>query len=373
MTIQNPVETFKQEYLEKAISKSKEVYEFTREFQKAFPIESIPKMTLEEYLYIPYDEYNPSDSFCSRIWREATIMSSKGDIRTNMFGIYMLNNKTHIFGKYLEPFGDDIGAAYEYLRNEIYRLLTEVEKGNYEAAAECPINRAFRYKLLEIYFPDTFIHVHTESTLNDYCDCVGVAYDPKQEQIYRNLALAEWRDSVPEISDWNNSVLMSFCDWLWRRNIKIDGSAFTVDTTKLAKELENEINEVASEGIEKEAIVKVRVNQDVFRNLLLKKYGKCCLCGVSEHKLLVASHIKPWSECEPEERLDVNNGFLMCPNHDKLFDQGWISFDNNGKIVISEALSQLERVYMNVNDDMQISLSDGNRKYLEYHRNNVLV
>ncbi len=370
---QNPIETFKKEHLAEALKKSREVYEFTKNFQETFPIEAIPNLTLEDYIYVPYDEYNPSNSFCSRIWREANIMSSKGDIRTNTFGIYMMNNQPHIWGKYLDPFGDDVEAAFKYLKDKIYNLLTEVERDNYDAVVVCPINRAFRYKLLEIYFPDKLIHVHTESTLNYYCDCVGLTYDPKQEQIYRNLALVKWRDSVPGISDWNNSVFMSFCDWLWRNRIRIDGGSYTVDSTKLAIELDDEIGEVASEGIEKEAIVKVRVNQGVFRELLLKKYSKCCLCGVSERKLLIASHIKPWSECKPEERLDVNNGFLMCPNHDRLFDQGLISFDDQGKIIISDSLSQIDAVFMNVNTDMKIGVNEVNRKYLNYHRNYILL
>ena len=217
------------------------------------------------------------------------------------------------------------------------------------------------------------MHVHTEGTLNCYCDCVGVVYDPAEEQVYRNLALAKWRDSVPEIHDWDNSVLMSFCDWLWRSNTKIDGSALVVDTTKLAIRLEEEIDEIAPEGIEKQSIVNVRVNQGVFRDLLLKKYTKCCLCGVNNPKLLIASHIKPWCYSNSNEKLDVDNGFLMCPNHDRLFDLGFISFSDSGQIIISDDIDDVSRVFMNVNDKMTIELSDGNRNYLAFHRDNVFL
>ena len=54
------------------------------------------------------------------------------------------------------------------------------------------------------------------------------------------------------------------------------------------------------------------------------------------NELLVASHIKPWSISDANEKLDIHNGLLMCPNHDKLFDRGYISFDDTGRILISE-------------------------------------
>lgn len=61
-------------------------------------------------------------------------------------------------------------------------------------------------------------------------------------------------------------------------------------------------------GEEKEAIVKVRINQDKFRKNLLEKYKKCCLCGVQCTDLLVASHLKPWSVSDKKEKLDIGNG-----------------------------------------------------------------
>ena len=125
------------------------------------------------------------------------------------------------------------------------------------------------------------------------------------------------------------------------------------------------------EGDIKEALVKVRINQGIFREKLLKKYNKCCLCGVGNTTLLVASHIKPWAMSNSKEKLDVENGFLLCPNHDSLFDKGLISFDVNGNIIISDSLNQHDRIFMNVKNDMQISITEANKKYLKYHRQNV--
>ncbi len=83
--------------------------------------------------------------------------------------------------------------------------------------------------------------------------------------------------------------------------------------------------------------------------------------------LLIASHIKPWAESEPKEKLDVDNGFLMCPNHDKLFDKGYITFDDNGKIIISDKLIENDKELLNVDSRKHIELTEDNKKYLKFH------
>ena len=124
-------------------------------------------------------------------------------------------------------------------------------------------------------------------------------------------------------------------------------------------------------GKEREIFIKARVNQSVFRERLLHKYDCCCMCKVSNPKFLIASHIKPWADSENDEKLDADNGFLLCPNHDVLFDSGYISFDENGAIMISKELEPVDAIFMNVDKNMKISLSSKNKKYLEYHRNNI--
>lgn len=127
----------------------------------------------------------------------------------------------------------------------------------------------------------------------------------------------------------------------------------------------------AIQGDTYEAVIKVHVNQSVFRERLLNRYHKCCLCGVCNPTLLVASHIKPWADSNPLEKLDVDNGFLFCPNHDRLFDKGLISFEDSGKVIISRELSFYDRLFTNIADDMKIHLTEGNQAYLSYHREHV--
>ena len=143
------------------------------------------------------------------------------------------------------------------------------------------------------------------------------------------------------------------------------------DEETMIESVEREISQV--EGRVAESIVKIRVNQGVFRDRLLNRYNGCMLCNILDSRLLVASHIKPWALSDGQEKLDSDNGLLLCPNHDALFDGGYISFDDEGNILISNELSMGDRIKLNVRNDMRIPIFEGNKKYLQYHRENIFM
>lgn len=124
-------------------------------------------------------------------------------------------------------------------------------------------------------------------------------------------------------------------------------------------------------GKDKIVMTKVRCNQGEFRELMLNKFDKCCLCNISNKNLLIASHIKPWSSSSSAEKLDESNGLLLCPQHDYLFDKGFISFDENGKIIISNSLYENEYEALNIDHGMSIKVEEDMKKYFEFHRLNI--
>lgn len=124
-------------------------------------------------------------------------------------------------------------------------------------------------------------------------------------------------------------------------------------------------------GKERSVTANARAHQDIFRKRLIEKYGKCCICEISKETLLLASHIKPWCDSSPVEKTDVNNGLLLCPNHDKLFDSGLISFDENGSILISSELNKKEYELLNLSPSIQIELEDNMKPYMCYHREKI--
>jgi len=133
------------------------------------------------------------------------------------------------------------------------------------------------------------------------------------------------------------------------------------------KEIEaSEINETT-----KKTLINARIGQGKFREELIEYWQSCAVTKTALIPVLKASHIKPWSSSSNEERLDKFNGLLLTPNLDTLFDLGYISFQDDGKIMIS---SRIENYSSNfgVTPAMTISnLSEQHFKYLEVHRNEV--
>ncbi|MEO7725264.1 MAG: HNH endonuclease [Chthoniobacterales bacterium] len=94
---------------------------------------------------------------------------------------------------------------------------------------------------------------------------------------------------------------------------------------KLGKRVEDvaqiRTDDLPREGLEREAVIRVRVNQSFFRRRILSAYEfRCCVTGLNVRELLVASHIVPWSE-DPVNRLNARNGLCLNPLHDRAFDR----------------------------------------------------
>ena len=117
-----------------------------------------------------------------------------------------------------------------------------------------------------------------------------------------------------------------------------------------------------------------REGQDEYRKKLLEECPFCPITMINEESLLIASHIKPWAVSNPEERVDPNNGFILSPLFDKLFDRGFITFSNEKRVSISNWLSRqvIARIGIKDNQLFQfLPINDDRALYLEYHRTTV--
>ena len=111
------------------------------------------------------------------------------------------------------------------------------------------------------------------------------------------------------------------------------------------------------------------MGQGYYRQKIIERWeGECPVSGLSIIPILIASHIVPWSQSNDEEKLDVNNGILLSPNVDALFDKHLISFENDGFILISDKVSREDRDALGVSESMRISVSEGMIPFLEKHR-----
>lgn len=103
---------------------------------------------------------------------------------------------------------------------------------------------------------------------------------------------------------------------------------------------------------------------------------RCRITLVENPAHLRASHAKPWRDATNEERLDGENGLLLTPSIDHLFDRGFISFEGSGALIISPVAHRpsLERMGIRTNQVVKVgAFTEGQKRFLDYHRDAVLL
>lgn len=142
-------------------------------------------------------------------------------------------------------------------------------------------------------------------------------------------------------------------------------------------ENEESIEEISYVGKDKTIQTTARVGQRFFRSSILSAYNnQCCITGLTEPRLLVASHIIPWSR-DKDNRLNPRNGLALSMLHDKAFDIGLITVESNMTVRVSKHI-EISDGYFN----SSITFYDGEKiklpekfqpddKFFKYHRENI--
>jgi putative restriction endonuclease len=135
-----------------------------------------------------------------------------------------------------------------------------------------------------------------------------------------------------------------------------------------------DINDISKEGKVRSQIVKVRVNQNFFRSMMIAAYnGRCCITGLANRELLIAGHIKPWGVDE-KSRMNPQNGLAINSLHDRAFECGLITILPNFKIKVSSTIKKQKDEttkdfflkYNNVSINLPNRFLPA-REFLEYH------
>ncbi|MBC8305656.1 MAG: HNH endonuclease [Pelagibacterales bacterium] len=142
------------------------------------------------------------------------------------------------------------------------------------------------------------------------------------------------------------------------------------------QKVEEEIQKIEEDEIEekkKNLLKKARIGQGKYRNDLLQDCPFCPITLVTDDRILIASHIKPWAVSNNKEKLDPKNGFMLTPTFDYLFDRGFISFSNDKKMIVSPWISNMTYSKLNITPNKKyLHLPiDGREYYLDYHRQNI--
>ncbi|HEX5003258.1 MAG TPA: HNH endonuclease [Bacteroidia bacterium] len=121
---------------------------------------------------------------------------------------------------------------------------------------------------------------------------------------------------------------------------------------------------------ERRGLVTSRVGQGAYRKRIIHRWEyECAVTGFTNPDILIASHIKPWKDSDHDERLDVNNGILLSPVYDALFDRHFISFENTGQIILSDEIETAAYLKIGVTGKERIKkFHEDNYYFLHHHR-----
>lgn len=151
-----------------------------------------------------------------------------------------------------------------------------------------------------------------------------------------------------------------------------NNESYEINSIESRKIFEVKQDEKLSET-EKESLILARRGQGIFRERIIKKYNHCLISNIDDSRLLIASHIKPWRDSNNKERLSENNGLLLTPLYDKLFDIGLMSFTEDTRLIFSSQLSleNFNRLYINKDKHYILNPSSEILSNLEYHRKHI--
>lgn len=127
---------------------------------------------------------------------------------------------------------------------------------------------------------------------------------------------------------------------------------------------------------ERVALVRSRVGQGLFKDRVKLIETKCRVTQVDRPNHLIASHCKPWRNATNEERLNGENGLLLTPSIDHLFDRGFIGFERNGELIISPVAHKPSLQRMGIETEKTVNVgvfTQGQKAFLDYHRQSVLL
>ena len=127
---------------------------------------------------------------------------------------------------------------------------------------------------------------------------------------------------------------------------------------------------------DRESIIRARRGQGLFKQRVMEIENHCRITLVSNPVHLVASHCKPWRDSNNQERLSGDNGLLLTPSIDHLFDRGFIGFQDNGELIISPVAHRpsLDRMGIDTTGTVNVGgFSSGQKSFLDFHRKMVLL
>jgi putative restriction endonuclease len=179
--------------------------------------------------------------------------------------------------------------------------------------------------LVKVFWLELDQPLSPKSVIEQFQHLLPVKHSPLQQNGNGNQSIY-----LAEIPPTLGEMLLGL---IARTNGDVVDSLDDVQSILATNAAEKEVAAAPIRETEKTQLIKARIGQGIYRQRLLKIEKGCRLTGVTDFKFLIASHIKPWRLSDNQEKLDGNNGLLLSPHVDCLFDKGWLSFKDNGDVL----------------------------------------
>jgi len=271
-------------------------------------------------------------------------------------------------------FFDDFSRKSFFLKKDLMKYLEEV-KGEYNNPEQPYKNKKDMPKNWKSYFEgiksfkDELQEFEIEHQTQIAKPRIYINSKSKTDQIYKLIRTI----SLPNITYLSVIKLKSPTgDIVYYWKLFVDYFGEETPKSVIEKE-EKEIKESGLSEDVKENLSRARKGQGKYRENLLKECPYCPITIVSDDRLLIASHIKPWAHSEMNEKTDPKNGFMFTPTYDFLFDRGFITFTDDKKMIVSPWLSKMTKSKLNLADNKKYPLlvTEEREKYLDYHRKKI--
>lgn len=305
----------------------------------------------------------------------------------------VLTNKGRSLFKSLEGFEADFKETHRYTILDNIKNLLEEKTPEALIIFENIFRKSFPFLILKEYLSVYGYYFDRKNFIDEYFERVKNLYDKGTTSYNMGSRTTTGDNRVPSLIQlcYFFNLLVDEDQRLLFNEAQINRAVDLVQDKKyslyeMIPEAEKEISQmkliddiVEKYGIDGNVLVTSLVRnsflQQMFKqNLTIEFDSKCVICGLKNKELLIGSHIKPSVECNSEEKVDSNNGLLLCSNHDKLFDRYLITFDPfNGQIKLSKILNEDDISLLSLDKDYCLPdkyMVEQRASYLLYHNLN---
>lgn len=321
------------------------------------------KINGKDYEVVDTLEYiTLADSFI----KENKIGKGHGEAR-----LYIGNGKKQLFD-FFENFEDDNCL---FCKRD-FKLFLEDARQEYITPQQDYLRKNNMEKRFERYLSNVesingeILNFKIERYMKDEKNRVYIYVNSKYWEQMREIALPNISYlSVLKLKDDKSNIWFYFRIFI---DYKSDIVGYQMPEEK--KQEESIENDKKISQKKKDTIIKARIGQGKYREEVLEDCPYCPFTFVNDERLLIASHIKPWAKANNEEKIDPKNGFMLTPTYDKLFDRGFITFDDEKRVIVSPWLSPMNQKRLGIYTGLIINklpLDEKRKEYLKYHREYV--